>query len=268
MLTGVFGEDHLTEQYTAINCKEYQTLNNKELAAKNLDGGVTESMSRPGIKEDIYAARTPIGRQSVGSITNQKHDQSGFMIDHNNEGGSNQKNMINLDLRKITAVKDGDVSPLERKLKHPIFVFFQDVRSSTKMISLGKDILTIAVPAAMAFAADPVASLIDTAFIGHIDLVAIWSTGHYCSIKAAGFIGNMACSYPISWSYANCSIWEREKENSLLLLSRILCSLTLEPPPPPPSTAASNCRPPTSGRCRRRPLPPSFFVYGFQDLKV
>ncbi|GJY40855.1 putative leucine-rich repeat domain superfamily [Tanacetum coccineum] len=75
------------------------------VGSENLDGGVTESMSRPEIKEDIYAARTPIGRQSVGSITNQKHDQSGFMIDHNNEGGSNQKNMINLDLRKITAVK-------------------------------------------------------------------------------------------------------------------------------------------------------------------
>ncbi|GKC94912.1 zinc finger, CCHC-type containing protein [Tanacetum coccineum] len=77
----------------------------RRVGSENLDGGVTESMSRPGIKEDIYAARTPIGRQSVGSITNQKHDQSGFMIDHNNEGGSNQKNMINLDLRKITAVK-------------------------------------------------------------------------------------------------------------------------------------------------------------------
>ncbi|GJS68272.1 hypothetical protein Tco_0682837 [Tanacetum coccineum] len=59
------------------------------VGSENLDGGVTESMSRPRIKEDIYAARTPIGRQSVGSITNQKHDQSGFMIDHNNEGGSN-----------------------------------------------------------------------------------------------------------------------------------------------------------------------------------
>ncbi|GKA00261.1 zinc finger, CCHC-type containing protein [Tanacetum coccineum] len=77
----------------------------RRVGSENLDGGVIESMSRPGIKEDIYAARTPIGRQSIGSITNQKHDQSGFMIDHNNEGGSNQKNMINLDLKKITAVK-------------------------------------------------------------------------------------------------------------------------------------------------------------------
>nr|GEU36894.1 RNA-directed DNA polymerase, eukaryota, reverse transcriptase zinc-binding domain protein [Tanacetum cinerariifolium] len=44
-------------------------------------------------------------RQSVGSITNQKYDQPGLKEDHNNEGGSNQKNMINLDIMKITAVK-------------------------------------------------------------------------------------------------------------------------------------------------------------------
>ncbi|PWA71610.1 multi antimicrobial extrusion protein [Artemisia annua] len=42
-----------------------------------------------------------------------------------------------------------------------------------KMDSLGKEILTIGVPAAMAFAADPVASLIDTAFIGHIDVTEL-----------------------------------------------------------------------------------------------
>nr|GFC83967.1 hypothetical protein [Tanacetum cinerariifolium] len=59
------------------------------VGSKNLDGGVTESMSRPGIKEDIYAARTPIGRQSVGSIINQKYDQPGLKEDHNNEGRSN-----------------------------------------------------------------------------------------------------------------------------------------------------------------------------------
>ncbi|GJR46803.1 zinc finger, CCHC-type containing protein [Tanacetum coccineum] len=46
----------------------------------------------PGIKEDIYAARTPIGRQSVGSITNQKHDQHYFKKDHNKRRWSKQKN--------------------------------------------------------------------------------------------------------------------------------------------------------------------------------
>ena len=38
------------------------------------------------------------------------------------------------------------------------------------MDALGKEILFIAVPAAMALAADPIASLIDTAFIGRIGM--------------------------------------------------------------------------------------------------
>nr|GEZ65404.1 hypothetical protein [Tanacetum cinerariifolium] len=50
-----------------------------------------------------------------------------------------------------------------------------------------------------------------------------------------------------------------EKENSLLLLSRILCSLSLEPPPPPLSTADDHHHhrsPPmlTAGHRRRLPL--------------
>ncbi|KAK1413313.1 hypothetical protein QVD17_35085 [Tagetes erecta] len=73
--------------------------------------------------------------------------------------------------------EDGIVAPIERKWKHPMFVFFKDIRLVLKMDSLGKEILTIAVPAAMAFAADPVASLIDTAFIGHIGPVEIAAVG-------------------------------------------------------------------------------------------
>lgn len=37
-----------------------------------------------------------------------------------------------------------------------------------KMDELGLEILRIAFPAALALAADPIASLVDTAFIGHI----------------------------------------------------------------------------------------------------
>ncbi|KAM0052305.1 putative multi antimicrobial extrusion protein [Helianthus debilis subsp. tardiflorus] len=73
--------------------------------------------------------------------------------------------------------EDGRVAPMERKWKHPVFAFFKDIRLVFKMDSLGKEILTIAVPAAMAFAADPVASLIDTAFIGHIGAVEIAAVG-------------------------------------------------------------------------------------------
>ncbi|KAI3826953.1 hypothetical protein L1987_01013 [Smallanthus sonchifolius] len=76
-----------------------------------------------------------------------------------------------------TMAEEGSVAPMERKWKHPMFVFFKDIRLVFKMDSLGKEILTIAVPAAMAFAADPVASLIDTAFIGHIGPVEIAAVG-------------------------------------------------------------------------------------------
>ncbi|PWA68308.1 multi antimicrobial extrusion protein [Artemisia annua] len=78
--------------------------------------------------------------------------------------------------------EDGAVAPVERKWTHPIFVFFKDVRLVLKMDSLGKEILIIAVPAAMAFAADPVVSLIDTAFIGHIGPVEIAAVGVSISI--------------------------------------------------------------------------------------
>ncbi|KAK1413314.1 hypothetical protein QVD17_35086 [Tagetes erecta] len=73
--------------------------------------------------------------------------------------------------------EDGAVTLVERKWKHPMLAFFKDIRLFLKMDSLGKEIVTIAVPAAMAFAADPVASLIDTAFIGHIGPVEIAAVG-------------------------------------------------------------------------------------------
>ncbi|CAI9269783.1 unnamed protein product [Lactuca saligna] len=76
----------------------------------------------------------------------------------------------------------GGVLPTQTKLKHPIFVFFKDLRLVLKLDSLGKEILFIAAPAAMALAADPIASLIDTAFIGHIGPVEIAAVGVAISI--------------------------------------------------------------------------------------
>ncbi|KAM5552310.1 protein DETOXIFICATION 43 [Rosa sericea] len=61
--------------------------------------------------------------------------------------------------------------------KMPVGVFFKDARSVFKWDVLGKEILQIAVPAALAVAADPVASLIDTAFIGHIGPVELAAAG-------------------------------------------------------------------------------------------
>ncbi|KDP43472.1 hypothetical protein JCGZ_16759 [Jatropha curcas] len=65
----------------------------------------------------------------------------------------------------------------ETKWKMPLLVFFRDARHIFKMDELGSEILRIAVPAAMALAADPIASLIDTAFIGHLGPVEIAAVG-------------------------------------------------------------------------------------------
>ncbi|KAE8677482.1 MATE efflux family protein FRD3 [Hibiscus syriacus] len=59
----------------------------------------------------------------------------------------------------------------------PVFVLFKDARLVFKLDSLGLEILRIALPAALALAADPIASLIDTAFIGRIGPVELAAVG-------------------------------------------------------------------------------------------
>nr|GLL40894.1 protein DETOXIFICATION 43-like [Ipomoea trifida] len=64
----------------------------------------------------------------------------------------------------------------------PFLVLFHDARKVFKWDDLGEEILSIAFPAALALAADPVASLIDTAFIGHLGSVEIAAVGVAVSI--------------------------------------------------------------------------------------
>lgn len=59
----------------------------------------------------------------------------------------------------------------------PVNVFFKDARCVFKFDAIGREILGIAVPAALAVAADPIASLIDTAFVGHIGPVELAAVG-------------------------------------------------------------------------------------------
>lgn len=73
--------------------------------------------------------------------------------------------------------KDGNLHLSESKTKVPFLVFFKDARLVFKMDELGSEILRIAFPAALALAADPIASLIDTAFIGHIGPVELAAVG-------------------------------------------------------------------------------------------
>ncbi|EFH67891.1 hypothetical protein ARALYDRAFT_337281 [Arabidopsis lyrata subsp. lyrata] len=52
--------------------------------------------------------------------------------------------------------------------RNPLYIFFSDFRSVLKFNELGLEIARITYPAALALTADPIASLVDTAFIGQI----------------------------------------------------------------------------------------------------
>ncbi|KAK8983141.1 hypothetical protein V6N11_057895 [Hibiscus sabdariffa] len=73
--------------------------------------------------------------------------------------------------------ENGIMHPPESKWRVPILVLFKDARLVFKLDSLGLEILRIALPAALALAADPIASLIDTAFIGRIGPVELAAVG-------------------------------------------------------------------------------------------
>ncbi|CAL2272434.1 unnamed protein product [Prunus armeniaca] len=59
----------------------------------------------------------------------------------------------------------------------PLFVFFKDIRNVFKADELGLEIVHIALPTLLALLADPVASLVDTAFVGHIGPVELAAVG-------------------------------------------------------------------------------------------
>ncbi|XP_062205482.1 protein DETOXIFICATION 42 isoform X2 [Phragmites australis] len=59
----------------------------------------------------------------------------------------------------------------------PFNVFFRDARLAFRWDELGQEIMGIALPGALALMADPVASLVDTAFIGHIGPVELAAVG-------------------------------------------------------------------------------------------
>ncbi|XP_028788068.1 protein DETOXIFICATION 42 [Neltuma alba] len=74
------------------------------------------------------------------------------------------------------AEKDSLYSPGDGR-RILIFNFFKDGRLVFKSDNLGREILSIALPAALALTADPIASLVDTAFIGQIGPVELAAVG-------------------------------------------------------------------------------------------
>ncbi|XAR69449.1 hypothetical protein NMG60_11001030 [Bertholletia excelsa] len=74
--------------------------------------------------------------------------------------------------------RNGGVSTMiDNIVKMPLWVFFKNSRNVFNKDELGLEIAAIALPAALALTADPIASLIDTAFIGHIGPVELAGVG-------------------------------------------------------------------------------------------
>lgn len=78
---------------------------------------------------------------------------------------------------QVMSINDS-VSYLDRSMgKNPVWNLFKNLWNVFKKDELGTEIAQIALPAAMALAADPIASLVDTAFIGHIGPVELAGVG-------------------------------------------------------------------------------------------
>ncbi|KAM5584556.1 protein DETOXIFICATION 42 [Rosa sericea] len=73
--------------------------------------------------------------------------------------------------------QEGESYSYENRKNTPILIFFKDLRYVFKLDKLGLEIASIALPAALALTADPIASLIDTAFIGQIGSVELAAVG-------------------------------------------------------------------------------------------
>ncbi|XP_052733848.1 protein DETOXIFICATION 43-like isoform X2 [Vigna angularis] len=73
--------------------------------------------------------------------------------------------------------ENGSSNEPNNNSKWPLFIFFKGARHVFKLDALSREILGIAFPAALAVAADPIVSLIDTAFIGHLGPVELAGAG-------------------------------------------------------------------------------------------
>ncbi|XP_044506133.1 protein DETOXIFICATION 42-like [Mangifera indica] len=73
--------------------------------------------------------------------------------------------------------EESDNVPSSEKNKPPLCIFFRNARNALKLDELGLEIAQIALPASLALTADPVASLVDTAFIGQIGPIELAAVG-------------------------------------------------------------------------------------------
>ncbi|KAI3676236.1 hypothetical protein L1987_85837 [Smallanthus sonchifolius] len=73
-------------------------------------------------------------------------------------------------------------SPSRLTSSNPFVLLIQRFREKIKFDELGMEIMSIALPAALALAADPITSLVDTAFVGHLGSAELAAVGVSISI--------------------------------------------------------------------------------------
>lgn len=83
---------------------------------------------------------------------------------------------------KPTSVDSKPSSTSTSSLTDSVANLFTRLRDGVKIDEVGVEILSIALPAALALAADPIASLVDTAYVGHIGSVELAAVGVSISI--------------------------------------------------------------------------------------
>ncbi|KAH7553903.1 hypothetical protein JRO89_XS12G0074200 [Xanthoceras sorbifolium] len=72
--------------------------------------------------------------------------------------------------------------PGPTRLSDSFFLLISRLREGFKVDELGSDIWSIALPAALALAADPITSLVDSAFVGHLGSVELAAVGISVSV--------------------------------------------------------------------------------------
>ncbi|XP_033142700.1 protein DETOXIFICATION 43 isoform X2 [Brassica rapa] len=77
----------------------------------------------------------------------------------------------------MTEISDHTSVPASVVTQIPFLVIFKDLTHVFSKDAIGREILGIAFPAALALAADPIASLIDTAYIGRLGAVELAAVG-------------------------------------------------------------------------------------------
>uniref|UniRef100_A0A6M2EEA8 Uncharacterized protein n=1 Tax=Populus davidiana TaxID=266767 RepID=A0A6M2EEA8_9ROSI len=130
-----------------------------------------ENLSAP-LKTTVPRSSPPQNNTATTNTTTKKTKKT-TLLDNNTP---NEPKL------KPTSVDSKPSSTSTSSLTDSVANLFTRLRDGVKIDEVGVEILSIALPAALALAADPIASLVDTAYVGHIGSVELAAVGVSISI--------------------------------------------------------------------------------------